>query len=109
MLKDDERKANLNLKSTIKDCAGLALRLIGAEAVTRALLHRNRCGILLYHDPAPDVLDRNLEHLKKKYSFITLDELWSTIVSKRARSSGPTLTITFDDGHAGNFRPHQRL
>lgn len=59
----------------------------------------------MYHDPKPAVFAAHLKYLSKHYHFITLEQLVDAIRRKDASKLPPkSLVITFDDGHAGNYR-----
>ena len=60
-------------------------------------------GILLYHNPAAETLERHLEYLAARHRFVPYAAIaeaartgdWSEVPQK-------SLALTFDDGHAGN-------
>jgi len=59
---------------------------------------------LLYHDPAPDLFERHLEYLSRRYRFVTLAQVVEALGDRRRFSELPpnSLVITFDDGLRGN-------
>ncbi|MDX6662559.1 MAG: hypothetical protein QOG09_661 [Solirubrobacterales bacterium] len=89
-----------------------AIRWSGLAWLVRQALGR-RVAILLYHDPDPASLSRQLGWLRRRYRPIELDRLvdalhsgdWSSIPRRG-------LVVTIDDGHRGNlalaevFREH---
>lgn len=87
----------------MKEALGTLLRLSGLDRVLRAALARGRVSIVVYHDPAPETLERHLAWLAGRYSFITMDRLadaleggvWDTLPAY-------PLVVTFDDGHRRN-------
>jgi len=88
-----------------RQLAALALHWSGIPLLVRHTIARRRVTIVLYHDPAPEVLDRHLRYLAKRYSFITLDRLVEAIRDRDASHLPPrSLVVTFDDGHRGNHR-----
>lgn len=61
----------------------------------------------LLHDPLqlavyPENFYEQLNSLKKKYSFITVEELSDALLNNK-KIKGKTILITFDDGYADNF------
>jgi peptidoglycan/xylan/chitin deacetylase (PgdA/CDA1 family) len=75
----------------------------GYAALVRHTVARRKVGILLYHDPSPDVLEAHFRYLSKRYTFITLTQLFDAL-HDRDWSRIPTraLVVTLDDGHRGN-------
>src|SRR3954452_10538815 len=65
---------------------------------------RNSHRVVIYHDPNPEVFSRHIEHLSRQFRFISFDELVGIVTSKTPVNCGPTLTITIDDGHVGNYQ-----
>jgi len=64
----------------------------------------NKSGILLYHEPAPEQLEKHLQFLTKHYNFITLDLLVEAISQKDWTKIPPkALVVTLDDGHQSNY------
>jgi peptidoglycan/xylan/chitin deacetylase (PgdA/CDA1 family) len=79
------------------------VRWSGLALLVRQTIARRRVSILLYHDPSPEVLDRHLRYLAKRYSFVRLSELVEAITLDRWADLPPRgLVLTFDDGHRGN-------
>lgn len=81
-----------------------AVRWSGYAPLVRNTVARRRVGILLYHDPEPDVLDRHLAYLGARYTFITLDQLVDAIRQRRWSLPAKSLVLTLDDGHRGNIQ-----
>jgi peptidoglycan/xylan/chitin deacetylase (PgdA/CDA1 family) len=67
-------------------------------------IQSKKATIIFYHDPPPDVLDRHLGYLSKRYNFIPLNRLINAIYSRDWSAIPPkSLVVTFDDGHKGNY------
>lgn len=70
----------------------------------REVLNKNKAGILLYHEPTPENLEKHLKFLSKHYNFITLDLLVEAILKKDwTHIPSKALVITIDDGHQSNY------
>ena len=79
------------------------VRWTGLATLIRHTVARNRVSILVYHDPAPEVLERHLRFLVKRYNLISLGDLVDRLGSETWRDLPPhALVLTFDDGHRGN-------
>ncbi len=60
---------------------------------------------MLYHEPSPDDLRRQLRYLSRCYTLITLDRLVDAIYSQDwSQLPRKGLVITLDDGHRANAR-----
>jgi peptidoglycan/xylan/chitin deacetylase (PgdA/CDA1 family) len=60
-------------------------------------------GILLYHNPEPEVLEQHLRYLGERYRFIALDDVVDALRSGDWDRIPPrSLVVTLDDGHRGN-------
>jgi peptidoglycan/xylan/chitin deacetylase (PgdA/CDA1 family) len=82
---------------------GGLIRWSGLALVIRRLYARRRASIILYHDPAPETLERHLRYLGQRYTLIGLGQLVDALRSGRWSSLPPRpLVITIDDGLAGN-------
>jgi peptidoglycan/xylan/chitin deacetylase (PgdA/CDA1 family) len=91
------------LKRLVKNGIGFALARSGFSSLASSIVRRAGCGILIYHDPSPAVLDLHIKHLKNDYVFISLDELCKRVEAKASFCDAPSLVLTIDDGHAGNY------
>jgi peptidoglycan/xylan/chitin deacetylase (PgdA/CDA1 family) len=79
------------------------IRWCGPAALIRALVARRRVSILLYHDPDPRGLDRQLAYLSRRYNPISLDSLVNALDTGTWSEIPPRgIVITIDDGLASN-------
>lgn len=79
------------------------IRWSGAGLLVRHTLARRRVSILVYHDPAREVIARHLAYLSTRYTFIRLAELVRALEAGRwSELPDRALVVTFDDGHRGN-------
>lgn len=93
------------LRDFAKEAFAVGVCVSGLPFLVRHTYARKKVGIVLYHDPDPERLERHLRYLVRRYTLITLDDLvravqsgdWSTL-PRRA------LVITLDDGHASNVQ-----
>lgn len=89
------------------------IRFSGLAWAVRNTIARDRVSIVLYHDPAPEVLGRQLRWLQRRYCLIALEQLVDAIRSGDWSAVPPrSVVITFDDGRAGNallLEPFHRL
>jgi peptidoglycan/xylan/chitin deacetylase (PgdA/CDA1 family) len=87
-----------------REAFGHAIRWSGAPWLVRRTVARGRVGIVLYHDPPSETIERHLAYLTERFDVISLDRLvdvvrtgdWSSITR-------PSIVITIDDGHRGNL------
>lgn len=86
----------------------------GLPRMVRTTISRRRASILLYHDPAPELLDAHLTYLTANYSPVSLDTLVDALRSRRFRDlPARAVAVTIDDGHRRNhdllevFRLHR--
>jgi peptidoglycan/xylan/chitin deacetylase (PgdA/CDA1 family) len=85
-------------RALLKEAAARFVIATGIAGAIRTFLWRDRVAILLYHDPAPETLDRHLTYLRTMCELVTLDDV------AQPGNGRPRAAITFDDGHAGNAR-----
>jgi peptidoglycan/xylan/chitin deacetylase (PgdA/CDA1 family) len=98
-------KTFMNAKAILKGAVARALPLSAIPLLIRLMFARRGCGILIYHDPKPETLDRHLQYLKRHFSFISLSKLCDAIEARdKSTLSGGKLVLTIDDGHAGTAR-----
>ncbi len=92
------------LRSLARDGSAKVLRWSGAPAALRRRHRRRHAAILLYHDPAPAVLDAHLAWLCAHFTPTTLDTVVDAIAA-RDWSAVPegALVVTLDDGHRRNY------
>ncbi len=89
----------------VRELAATIIRYSGIPFLIRNVAGRSRVSIVVYHDPAPEVLDRHLAYLTSRYQVITLDLLAEALHSKDwERIPARALVVTVDDGHKGNSR-----
>ena len=95
--------ATLMFGAVIPPLISPLVRWTGLATLIRHTVARNRVSILVYHDPAPEVLERHLRFLVKRYNLISLGDLVDRLGSETWRDLPPhALVLTFDDGHRGN-------
>jgi peptidoglycan/xylan/chitin deacetylase (PgdA/CDA1 family) len=88
-----------------RDAVAGAIRWSGLAWLVRQAWARRRVSILLYHDPSPETLERQLEFLARRYSIVPLDRVVEALRSGTWRELPPRpLVLTIDDGLAGNHR-----
>jgi peptidoglycan/xylan/chitin deacetylase (PgdA/CDA1 family) len=88
-----------------KEIIGITIRYSGILFIIRNSYAKRKVAIIVYHDPQPDILDKHLTYLSKRYNYITLDKLVNAIYSQHWEDIPPkSLIITLDDGHKGNFQ-----
>src|SRR5262245_4068409 len=96
--------SSTGLRHGIREAVAAILRFSGLPWLVRNVHARRRVTIILYHDPSPDVFEKHLKYLSRRYRFIGMHDLaaaleggeWSSLPSR-------SLIVTFDDGHKGNF------
>ena len=93
------------VKSIAKEIIGIPIRYSGIPFIIRNAYARSKVTIIVYHDPKPEILDKHLRYLSKRYNYITLDKLVNAIYSKNWGDTPPkSMIITLDDGPKGNFK-----
>ncbi len=89
----------------MRDLAFLILRLAGAPLILREVFRGKKVTILCYHDPVPQVFERHLLALKKRYNIISLKGYVDSRKGRTTKKLPPkALVITVDDGFAGNYQ-----
>jgi peptidoglycan/xylan/chitin deacetylase (PgdA/CDA1 family) len=92
----------VNLRTLAKEALAAGARFSGIAALVNATQAR-RVGILVYHDPAASLLEKHLEYLSRRYSFLALEDLVRALESGDWRSvPRRAVVLTFDDGHRTN-------
>lgn len=98
------QNSSFDIVNLLKEITCFAIRISGVPFLIRKVYARNKVSIIYYHDPKPDVLNRHLNFLSKRYNFIALDNLVNAIYSGEWTKLPPrSLIVTLDDGHKGNF------
>lgn len=65
---------------------------------------RHKVIIAVYHNPAPEVLEKHLEYFIKHYNIITLSEYVGSIENGTYdQLPVNSIILTFDDGHKNNY------
>jgi len=83
----------------LSEAVAHAIRWSGLSALIRNTVAYRKASILLYHDPAPDLMERHLDYLVKRYHIVPLAQLVDAITARNWRIMPPkSLVITFDDG-----------
>ena len=91
------------LRGAARQGAAIALRCSGLPWLVRKALGRNRACVVIYHAPAPDVLDRHLAYLARRFNFLPFGDLVDAIHARDWSAIPPrALVVTLDDGHRSN-------
>ena len=99
----DLRALKWRLAEGAKGTLGVAARYGGLWFLARRTYLRGKVGILVYHDPTPETLDRHLAFLARRYRFVSLDALVEALRSGEWSSLPPnSLVVTIDDGWRRN-------
>ena len=89
----------------LKEIISTVIRFSGLPFLIRNSIAKNKVTILFYHDPSPDILDKNLKYLSKRYNFINITLLIEAIYNKTwTNIPKKSLIITLDDGHKDKFK-----
>lgn len=102
------RRGLAAMKMGLRRCGRVAAAAsLGAVLTPLRRRLRRRCvTVLLYHDPAPEVLDRHLAWFRNRgYALVSLRQ-FAEAVRRGDRSALPpqSLVLTIDDGWRGNAR-----
>jgi hypothetical protein len=93
----------MRLRGAARQSVAVALRCSGLPWLVRKALGRNRACVVIYHAPAPDVLDRHLAYLARSFHFLPLGALVDAIHARDWSAIPPrALVVTLDDGHRSN-------
>jgi peptidoglycan/xylan/chitin deacetylase (PgdA/CDA1 family) len=86
-----------------REVTSSVVRFSGLPAVARRVRAERRAGILLYHTPDPELLERHLAFLVRRHAFVSYETIAAAVATGDWSKVPPkSLAITFDDGHAGN-------
>ena len=90
-------------QSTVVAAVAATARYSGLGFLVRHTIARRKVGIVVYHDPSPDLLRQHLEYLGRRFTFIRMERL-ATAIAEDDWESLPAhpLIVTFDDGHRRN-------
>jgi poly-beta-1,6-N-acetyl-D-glucosamine N-deacetylase len=67
-------------------------------------LQKNRVTIIFYHDIDQESFEKQIKYLIRYYNIISLNTLADFLYKKNVKLPPRSVMITFDDGHAGNFK-----
>jgi poly-beta-1,6-N-acetyl-D-glucosamine N-deacetylase len=88
-----------------RNIIALCLKLTLVPFFMREIVQNRKVTIIYYHDISPELFQKHIKYLRKRYSIISLDLFLdainhnnSVILPKKS------LIITFDDGWAGNHK-----
>lgn len=84
----------------MKNALILILRYSSIPWIIRTFVQKNKTTILYYHDITPELFEKHILYLKKRYSIISLYDYVFDNYSPHLKRK---LIITFDDGHKGNY------
>jgi peptidoglycan/xylan/chitin deacetylase (PgdA/CDA1 family) len=103
-MNEDAWRRGYRVRELAKEAFALCVRLSGIPFLIRHTYARRKVGILVYHDPAPELLERHLRYLVRRYTLIPLDDLVRALQDRDDWSTLPrnSLVVTLDDGHASN-------
>ena len=81
------------------------LRYSGLVFLFRELIQRNKVTFLLYHDISRETAEKTFPWLAKRYNIIGLNDFINACKTRNGQAlPKKALVITFDDGHAGNYK-----
>jgi peptidoglycan/xylan/chitin deacetylase (PgdA/CDA1 family) len=96
--------SGLALLRSAKEVLSFGMRRGGLTFVARHSYGHHRVGILMYHEPAPDLLDCHLAYLKRHYTFVTLHDVVEALHSGHwSALPTPSVVVTVDDGKRSNY------
>lgn len=89
--------------STIVEAVAATARYSGLGFLVRHTIARRKVGIVVYHDPPPDLLRQHLAYLGRRFTFVDMERLGAAIANDDWESLPPhPLVVSFDDGHRAN-------
>lgn len=99
-----QRSALAALKKA-KEMLSSAICWGGLPWIARHTYASRRVGILMYHQPAPELLERHLDYLAHHYAFVSLGEVVDALHTGRWEDlPTPAVVITVDDGKRSDYR-----
>jgi poly-beta-1,6-N-acetyl-D-glucosamine N-deacetylase len=82
----------------------LLIRFSGIADLCRLIFAKNNVSIILYHNPKPEIFEKHLKYLCRRYNLISLAEFSQAICTKDWKSiPSYALIITMDDGWKENY------
>ena len=97
------RKRRPTLRRVSLDTAAFGIRWSGAPVIARHVHAHERAGIVVYHDPGPETVERHLTALSRRHRFVRLDDLVDALRDNRWDDIPPkSIAVTIDDGFRGN-------
>jgi len=95
-------EAALAILKRAKEALSLAIRWAGLPGVARHTFARRRIGILMYHEPAFELLDRHLSYLRRHYALVRLADVVDALHGGSWHAlPTPGVVVTIDDGKRG--------
>ncbi len=87
-----------------KNLLWMLVRFSALPWLIREVLQRNKAGIVVYHEPNPQLFRKHVRYLHKHYNLISLSQLVQAIHQQNwSNMPQKALVITIDDGHKGNY------
>jgi peptidoglycan/xylan/chitin deacetylase (PgdA/CDA1 family) len=87
-----------------KELLSWCIRRAGLPSLARHTYARRRVAILMYHEPARDLLERHLDYLGRHYTFVTLQRVVDALHHGRWEDlPTPAVVVTVDDGRRENY------
>jgi peptidoglycan/xylan/chitin deacetylase (PgdA/CDA1 family) len=80
------------------------LIILGIHGIFRFIYQQRRLTVILYHDIDPDSFENQIKYLIKNYTIIDLGELQRILIDQTLKIPKRAILVTFDDGHAGNYK-----
>lgn len=90
-------------RALAKETLYALVRASGLARLVQRLVGPSRVGILVYHHPRPEVLDRHLRYLRTVGHAVPLDTLVEALRRRDFSRIPPrSVVVTIDDGHRSN-------
>lgn len=90
-----------------KRCINLicfAAEKTGVFSAIRHFCAKNKITIINYHDPSPEIFEQHVRYFSRYYTLISIDTAVKAIRENISQLPPFPMVITFDDGHAGNYK-----